>query len=48
MLSQLLLIIAITFAVFVLFFLFMGMGYREKKQPRQGARGGGAKLLGVG
>lgn len=46
MLSQLLLIIAITFAVFVLFFLFMGIGYMVKKQPLKGSCGGVANLMG--
>lgn len=46
MLSQLLPIIAITFAVFVLFFLFMGIGYMVKKQPLKGSCGGVANLMG--
>lgn len=35
MLSQLLPMLAITFSVFVLFFLFMGIGYMFKKQPSE-------------
>lgn len=46
MLSQLLPILAITFAVFVLFFLFMGIGYMVKKQPLKGSCGGVANLMG--
>ena len=46
MLSQLLPMIAITFTVFVLFFLFMGIGYMFKKQPLKGSCGGVAKLMG--
>ncbi len=46
MLSQLLPILAITFTVFVLFFLFMGIGYMFKKQPLKGSCGGVANLMG--
>lgn len=46
MLSQLLVIIAITFSVFLLFFLFMGIGYLVKKQPLKGSCGGVANLMG--
>ncbi|MBU5617177.1 (Na+)-NQR maturation NqrM [Psychrobacter sp. TAE2020] len=46
MLSQLLPMLAITFGVFVLFFLFMGIGYMFKKQPLRGSCGGVAKLMG--
>ena len=46
MLSQLLPIFAITFSVFLLFFLFMGLGYMVKKQPLKGSCGGVANLMG--
>ncbi|WP_201587272.1 (Na+)-NQR maturation NqrM [Psychrobacter jeotgali] len=46
MLSQLLPMLAITFTVFVLFFLLMGIGYMFKKQPLKGSCGGVAKLMG--
>ncbi|MBO1531053.1 (Na+)-NQR maturation NqrM [Psychrobacter sp. F1192] len=46
MLSQLLPMLAITFTVFVLFFVFMGIGYMLKKQPLKGSCGGVAKLMG--
>ena len=46
MLSQLLPIFAITFSVFVLFFIFMGLGYMVKKQPLKGSCGGVANLMG--
>lgn len=46
MLSQILPILAITFTVFVLFFLFMGIGYLFKKQPLKGSCGGVATLMG--
>lgn len=46
MLSQLLPMLAITFTVFVLFFLFMGIGYMFKKEPLRGSCGGVAKLMG--
>lgn len=46
MLSQLLPMLAITFSIFVLFFLFMGIGYMFKKQPLRGSCGGVAKLMG--
>ncbi len=46
MFSQLLPMLAITFTVFVLFFIFMGIGYMFKKQPLRGSCGGVAKLMG--
>ena len=46
MLSQLLPMLAITFTVFVLFFVFMGIGYMYKKEPLKGSCGGVAKLMG--
>lgn len=46
MISQLLPMLAITFSVFILFFLFMGIGYMFKKQPLKGSCGGVAKLMG--
>lgn len=46
MLSQLLPMLAITFTVFVLFFLLMGIGYMFKKQPLKGSCGGVANLMG--
>lgn len=46
MLSQLLPMLAVTFTVFVLFFLFMGVGYLIKKQPLKGSCGGVANLMG--
>lgn len=46
MLSQLMPILIITFSVFVLFFLFMGVGYIFKKQPLKGSCGGVANLMG--
>lgn len=46
MLSQLLPMLAVTFTVFVLFFIFMGLGYMFKKQPLKGSCGGVAKLMG--
>ncbi len=46
MLSQLLPMLAITFTVFVLFFLMMGIGYMFKKQPLKGSCGGVANLMG--
>jgi hypothetical protein len=46
MLSQLLPILTITFTVFVLFFLLMGIGYMFKKQPLKGSCGGVANLMG--
>lgn len=36
----------VTFGVFVLFFLFMGVGYFVKKQPLKGSCGGVANLMG--
>ncbi|WP_348653383.1 (Na+)-NQR maturation NqrM, partial [uncultured Psychrobacter sp.] len=46
MLSQLLPMLAITFTVFILFFVFMGIGYMVKKKPLKGSCGGVAKLMG--
>lgn len=46
MFSQMLPILAITFAVFVLFFVLMGIGYMVKKQPLKGSCGGVANLMG--
>lgn len=37
---------AVTFGVFVMFFLFMGVGYLVKKQPLKGSCGGVANLMG--
>ena len=39
-------IFIITFAVFGLFFLFMGIGFLIKKQPLKGSCGGVANLMG--
>ena len=46
MLSQLLSMLAITFSVFILFFIFMGIGYMIQKKPLKGSCGGVAKLMG--
>ena len=46
MLAQLLPILGITFAVFVLFFLMMGIGYMVKKEPLRGSCGRVANLMG--
>lgn len=46
MLTQLLPMLAITFGVFVLFFLFMGIGYMIKKEPLRGSCGRVANLMG--
>ena len=46
MLNQLLPMLAITFTVFMLFFIFMGIGYMVKKKPLRGSCGGVAKLMG--
>ena len=46
MFSQLLPIFAVTFSVFLLFFIFMGLGYMVKKQPLKGSCGGVANLMG--
>lgn len=46
MLSQLLPIFGITFTVFVLFFIFMSIGYMVKKEPLKGSCGGVATLMG--
>lgn len=39
-------IFMISFGVFVLFFLFMAIGYIAKKQPLKGSCGGVATLMG--
>lgn len=44
--AQFIPIFAITFGVFVLFFLFTGIGYLVKKQPLKGSCGGVASLMG--
>ena len=44
MLNQLLPMLA--FTVFMLFFIFMGIGYMVKKKPLRGSCGGVAKLMG--
>ena len=46
MLNQLLPMLAVTFTVFMLFFIFMGIGYMVKKKPLRGSCGGVAKLMG--
>ena len=46
MLNQLLPMLAVTFTVFMLFFIFMGIGYMVKKKPLKGSCGGVAKLMG--
>lgn len=46
MLDAFLPIFFVTFGVFVLFFLFMGIGYIVKKQPLKGSCGGVATLMG--
>lgn len=46
MLEAFLPIFFVTFGVFVLFFLFMGIGYIVKKQPLKGSCGGVATLMG--
>ncbi|MDO5768624.1 MAG: (Na+)-NQR maturation NqrM [Psychrobacter sp.] len=46
MLTQLLPMLAITFTVFVLFFLLMGVGYMVKKEPLRGSCGRVANLMG--
>lgn len=46
MLAQLLPMLGITFAVFVLFFLMMGIGYMVKKEPLRGSCGRVANLMG--
>lgn len=46
MLSQLLPMLAVTFTVFILFFVFMGIGYMFQKKPLKGSCGGVAKLMG--
>ena len=45
MMNQLLPMLAITFTVFMLFFIFMGIGMLQKK-PLRGSCGGVAKLMG--
>lgn len=44
--AQFIPIFAVTFGVFVLFFLFMGVGYIVKKKPLKGSCGGVATLMG--
>lgn len=44
--SQFIPIFIVTFGVFALFFLFMGVGYLMKKQPLKGSCGGVANLMG--
>lgn len=44
--SQFLPIFLVTFIVFALFFLFMGISYMVKKQPLKGSCGGVANLMG--
>lgn len=46
LLAQFLPIFFVTFGVFVLFFLFMGVGYLVKKKPLKGSCGGVATLMG--
>ncbi len=46
MFAQLLPIFAITFTVFILFFILMNIGYFFKKQPLKGSCGGVATLMG--
>lgn len=44
--SQFLPMFVVTFGVFLLFFLFMGIGYLFKKKPLKGSCGGVANLMG--
>ncbi|MFA9486889.1 (Na+)-NQR maturation NqrM [Moraxella haemolytica] len=44
--SQFIPMFFITLGIFVLFFLFMGIGYIIKKQPLKGSCGGVATLMG--
>ena len=44
--SQFLPLFAITLGVFVLFFVFMGIGYLVQKKPLKGSCGGVANLMG--
>ncbi len=46
LLAQFIPIFFVTFGVFVLFFLFMGVGYLVKKKPLKGSCGGVATLMG--
>lgn len=46
LLAQFLPMFIVTFGVFVLFFLFMGIGYIVKKKPLKGSCGGVANLMG--
>ncbi|ELA09114.1 hypothetical protein MOMA_01865 [Moraxella macacae 0408225] len=46
MLNQFLPMFFITFSVFALFFLCLGVGYLVKKQPLKGSCGGVANLMG--
>lgn len=43
---QFLPIFFVTLGVFLLFFIFMGIGYMVKKQPLKGSCGGVAKMMG--
>lgn len=45
-LKQFIPIFLVTFGVFALFFVFMGIGYLFKKQPLKGSCGGVANLMG--
>lgn len=45
-LSQFLPIFLVTLGVFILFFLFMGVGYLIQKKPLKGSCGGVATLMG--
>ncbi|MDO4896745.1 MAG: (Na+)-NQR maturation NqrM [Moraxella sp.] len=44
--AQFIPIFLVTLGVFVLFFLFMGVGYLVKKKPLKGSCGGVANLMG--
>lgn len=46
MMTQFLPIFLVTFAVFVLFFVLMGIGYLVQKKPLKGSCGGVATLMG--
>ena len=46
MLNQFIPIFFVTFGIFILFFLFMGVGYFVKKKPLKGSCGGVATLMG--
>lgn len=45
-LNQFIPIFFVTFGIFILFFLFMGIGYFVKKKPLKGSCGGVATLMG--